>query len=554
MPGASMIGESRAGSAGACCLPPWPRSVCRILRSLKDAPLAAKVLLDGLDGGNFEFNHADHVKGGQRRRLELLQNSMRKIVGEMLPSLHHQHTDRKAEERMSLALLHSVETAFDQAKTSDVPGATAISDNSSNSSNSSEGEDEESSPASNKSQALNVTLTLEERVERELWIRDTMAVVLESLHLQVTARTIKTWGQRKIYQIYQLNAPCPLWDNLEHLRTRLQTEFQSIYHGGGQDESDCRVHALSLDPPKQPSSNKDSENDNENSYPSNTDTTQFLYIQLNIGKLLDLHDESLRSSTSGEKKKKKGKEFVAVLQPGSCLVALTASKDPWELLRTAVATQDRLAVGGRFAQYADSSSSAMVMADPLAELHSVSTGALVGRQAEHNRLEIGRQHGRSMAALSNGIKGNSSVIAANKAGVMIDHSSSQQAARKRSREQNLGNTDNNNKHGRTPNMQRFCWKWTGYTSATSACWNKNDDNDDANNTDNDVEKTKFKCAVILEGPDVFGGLADLMDDGLVQAPLPNFVRDAPTLSGGYTTINIDPHGQYGAGGTSCTGV
>lgn len=53
----------------------------------------------------------------------------------------------------------------------------------------------------------------------------------------------------------------------------------------------------------------------------------------------------------------------------------------------------------------------------------------------------------------------------------------------------------------------------------------------------DLPKTKFKCGVVMQGTNIFKGLQAMMDAGLADAPLPDFVRDAPTL--GTATIRVE---------------
>jgi hypothetical protein len=53
----------------------------------------------------------------------------------------------------------------------------------------------------------------------------------------------------------------------------------------------------------------------------------------------------------------------------------------------------------------------------------------------------------------------------------------------------------------------------------------------------DLPKTKFKCGVVMQGADIFGGLRAMMDAGLAKAPLPDFVRDAPMSGSSTITVN-----------------
>lgn len=132
--------------------------------------------------------------------------------------------------------------------------------------------------------------------------------------------------------------------------------------------------------------------------------------------------------------------------------------EPQELLNNARAAQSGVAVG-RFASYA-----AEPVVDPLTELHMASTSSLLDRSAEQKRLKIGAQHGRSVAQLSKSVPAPAALVATNKSGMLVDHSASAKIGRKRARDGQLG------REGDCPQLQRLCWKWTGETSAASACW------------------------------------------------------------------------------------
>jgi len=132
--------------------------------------------------------------------------------------------------------------------------------------------------------------------------------------------------------------------------------------------------------------------------------------------------------------------------------------EPQELLDSARAAQTGQAVG-RFAHYA---SEAVV--DPLTELHVASTASLLDRSAEQKRLKIGAQHGRSIAQLAKNVEIPAELVATNKCGMLVDHSAESKIGRKRARDGQLGRA------GDCPLLERLCWKWTGETSASSACW------------------------------------------------------------------------------------
>lgn len=141
-------------------------------------------------------------------------------------------------------------------------------------------------------------LTVPNKTAKAVWAR-----ILEYLHLAVCTRTTKTWGRKKIYEVYQLcMGPVNVQGrSCNDIANMVNAEFRSIYHGGGEDESGCRVYCQEYE--------------------------NRLYIQVCIGKSFDYTDMRNRS-LSGEKKKKKANEFVIVCEDGSDLVAVTASRAP----------------------------------------------------------------------------------------------------------------------------------------------------------------------------------------------------------------------------------
>jgi hypothetical protein len=124
------------------------------------------------------------------------------------------------------------------------------------------------------------------------------AYLLEALHLQVVSRTTRVWGRKKIYEIYRLNGPATSTKSLEQIRQDLQREFQTAYSG-----IESRTYVMKRD------------------------DDGFLFLHLVIGKPFDYSDERNRAA-SGEKKKKKANEFIFIVQPGSCLMAVSASRAP----------------------------------------------------------------------------------------------------------------------------------------------------------------------------------------------------------------------------------
>ena len=157
-------------------------------------------------------------------------------------------------------------------------------------------------------------------VDSEIAILDFWPVLLEAVHLQVASRTVRTWGKKKIYEVYRLAGPTTPVSDLEQLRKKLALAFLTLYDGSSREDKrcmryrDCRVFCAM----HHRGSEKNSEQHKATTLPS-------LWIQVSIGRPMDVQDE-LNRSVTGEKKKKPGTEFIAMLEPESNLVALTASR------------------------------------------------------------------------------------------------------------------------------------------------------------------------------------------------------------------------------------
>lgn len=392
--------------------------------------------------------------------------------------------------------------------------------------------------------------------------RDLWAIILESVHLQVASRTTTVWGRKKIYEIYQLARPVRDFAAEEQpsIRQRLEVESRSVFDGILLDSGYCRLYTT-----LQPLAGFDR-------------NIEALHVQINLGKIFDLQDESNRSS-SGEKKKKDGGEFVAILVPGSSLFALTASRsasrsrytpyvlallenaltettnncaamkakknagfediaakrfedlsgtEPHELLRAARA----VAVGGAVGRYAFMASKDQ--SNPVNDLRKAVAGNLLCAidPAEGKEVGSGRLGDSKVAQIAKQVdvesNGAASLVAATRGGqnLWVDHSSKQKESRKRSREEALGRNKD------CPKLQRVCWKWEGETTAASACWLE-DGLDEATEAKilEGLPKTRFKCAVTMKGENVFQGIQALVDAGLMKAPVPDFIREAPSLGG-----------------------
>jgi subtilisin family serine protease len=188
--------------------------------------------------------------------------------------------------------------------------------------------------------------------------------------------------------------------------------------------------------------------------------------------------------------------------------------------------------------------------NPISDLHTAVTANLLSTVsgAEATRLAVGAKHaGNAQVAMvaaqvTAASDGAAAVIAANQSGrnLWIDHSVEQKQSRKRSREEALGRSKD------CPSLQRVCWKWTGETTAAEACWLDSKSGSNATTiASGELEKTEFKCAVVMQGENVLQGLQALVDAGLAEAPLPDFVRNAPSMGG---TIRVE-HGAFVSGDT-----
>lgn len=173
--------------------------------------------------------------------------------------------------------------------------------------------------------------TTSEDRDRTFAFRRTASLCLESLSLQVMARTTVTWGKKKMYEVYKLPRPLrPVGGEAGVLavRSAVEKEFRAIFRGGGEDQCGIRVYGLLRKIAGANLEDGIEENHHEGEdEKKNDDTETYLFIHMCIGKPLDLHDENLRAP-SGEKRKKKANEFIAILRPGSTLFALSASRAP----------------------------------------------------------------------------------------------------------------------------------------------------------------------------------------------------------------------------------
>ena len=191
--------------------------------------------------------------------------------------------------------------------------------------------------------------------------------------------------------------------------------------------------------------------------------------------------------------------------------------------------------------------------NPIADLHTAATANLLGpandNASETTRVQVGSAQpgnpevAQAAATIASESQGAAALAGANRSGnnLWVDHAVKQKQSRKRAREDALGRPQD------CPSSQRICWKWAGKTTAAAACWLDDDDN---SNQDKSTEEkiaglptTDFKCAVVMKGENVMQGLQALMDAGLVEGPLPDFLRDAPSV--GTNVIRVH-YGSFAA--------
>lgn len=234
----------------------------------------------------------------------------------------------------------------------------------------------------------------------------------------------------------------------------------------------------------------------------------------------------------------------------------SSGTEPFDLMMSASSSVSGAAIGryARYAEEADGGGNAFTsktggssaVCDPLIEINRTSTGTLLSREAEKARLETAALHGQSVANLATniaGVEGTSSLVAANNSGLIVDHSAASSRAKRKAGDNDLG------REGECPRLDRVCWKWSGDTRAASKCWAEDQDafiTEDEKKNESQSERhegTKFKCGIVMEGSDVFGGLRALVASGVAKAPLPNYVRDAAAM--GTKTITV-ADGAFGA--------
>ena len=374
------------------------------------------------------------------------------------------------------------------------------------------------------------------QTKQECW-----AYLLEGMQLQMASRTTTVWGCKKMYEVYRLSGPATTSKTLEEIREGIHKEFATLYCGSTQGH---RVYT--------------------------TMREGRLYLQINIGKAYDFTDENNRA-LRGNKKKKKSNEFTFWVTPGSALFAATASRapshspytkflmvaldlvlsensignhktsaqrvgdwsgtEPLDLLQAASAAETGQAVG-RFADYASRDTPLC----PLQDLQEATAGSMIKSHGNKPKSRL-EQSALAVSALAH----QATLVAANRAGAVLNHSAAAQEERKRRRVDNLGHSNST-----TAKLQKIRWKWTGHTNAGSTCWQEGQSTTDGkdgtsesmSSTTNEEKPLRFKCMVTLQSANIMEGLRELVEAGLTKPSLPDYLRDVP-LKGNSTIVVVD---------------
>lgn len=199
--------------------------------------------------------------------------------------------------------------------------------------------------------------------------------------------------------------------------------------------------------------------------------------------------------------------------------------EPIQLFHGAKKVESKLAVG-RFARYATISKSL----DPITEIEStVNNSLLLKKNIEYEQLQTGIKVINYEETVNDKNKNSATKIASNRLGTKTVNSFSMESARKRARDEAFGS------EGDCPVTSCIRWDWKGDTSVAYDYMNKLKKNKSSSETH------KFKCRLTLQGTDVFGGFRKMIELGLMEANLPSYVQDAPTLLQGGDIIDVN-HG------------
>lgn len=362
-----MIGDCRYGGPHGSVLPPDSRHAKRLLKSLGSTRVAGRALIDAVgmvdavlpSPQSSPESTFDPVLAALNRKsgaasdtavaaaascpqhvnaVQIATSTLRRLITETVESMMadsrtiDKYDNRKgmAEERMGLALHLAVDRAVDA-------GLEALTGDDNDDNDSKIPADDSSDGGQRKRRKTpgnpRFPTTSEDR-DRTFAIRRTASICLESLHLQIMARTTTTWGKKKNYEVYNFPRPVrPVCgeSGVLAVRNAVEKEFRASFRGGGEDQCGIRVYGMLRRMLRRIYSEDNDEEENTASGEAENHSSEeggtYLFLHLCIGKPLDLHDESLRAS-NGEKKKKRGNEFIAIIRPGTTLFALSASRAP----------------------------------------------------------------------------------------------------------------------------------------------------------------------------------------------------------------------------------
>ncbi|GAX17166.1 hypothetical protein FisN_10Lh012 [Fistulifera solaris] len=365
-------------------------------------------------------------------------------------------------------------------------------------------------------------------VDLQLAVTDFWPNLLEAIGLQVASRRTSTTRSKKVYELYKLAGPCIPVTDQQGLRQEISKEFLKVFHTSHKGtrligQSECRVFSVQQE------------------------DSAALWMQINIGRPIDVRDQILN------KKGIEGNEFIILIVPESNLVALTASRaasrsiytpyimfvletvltcsvaggyasggvitrrmhnlsgtEPLDLLRTANAIEASDAVG-RYANYASQGKTT----DPIIELQHAANENLLFRTSEALSEKSDRYTSRLARKVSQQSQQQTEIVSVNEYSVCLDQNASEKQSRKRMRIEELG------QDGDCPIRQSVKWDWKGSTDAGTAVWG----------TGYETKHETFKCRLSLKGSDVFAGMQALLDAGILEGPLPHYMRDAPMLGG-----------------------
>lgn len=439
-------------------------------------------------------------------------------------------------------------------------------------------------------------------------------VLIESLQLRCMSQTTKgLFGRKRVFELYQMPAPTrPVHNNsaaLDRLKHAIATEFLALHKGVNKDCT-CRIHTfiseLDSDQMKQthfftspiPTAvamvEQIADNKGINKKEPRHRLSSVLYLQLNIGLPNKLEQRQNIKDPS--------REYVAVLRPGSSMVALTAAGRPPS---SVTSTSFILAVIGTalcslesLTQVAKKSSHRMKKvvserlsfhkhfeglsgSDPLALLQAAQTTmqkSAVGRFKHHISIISNTRNDSRQALSSKNKAGGNPLLELHAASTdcgtafstkgivcgvsdesnittLPQHSRESKSSKNKncssfvdySASSRVSQKRQRNEElgavGDCPRMEKISWKWNGHTCAAHNSFRHSYDAGIKDEQEPEITPMiKFKCGVRMEGSDVFEGLRAVVASGMSKSLLPDFVRNAPMLGANSITVNSD--GSY----------